>query len=71
MRDEMGVDFGLLLCDEDLVSFYSALGWQSVDNPLVYDQPSGKVAFDDVVMIIGCNREEFPVGEIDLNGFPW
>jgi predicted GNAT family N-acyltransferase len=71
MQDEMSVDFGLLLCDEDLVSFYSRLGWQRVDNPLVYDQPGGKVIWDDVVMVLACNRDHFPVGEVAIQGYPW
>jgi predicted GNAT family N-acyltransferase len=71
MRDGMDVDFGLLLCDDDLVSFYAGLGWQRVDNPLVYEQPGGNVTTDDVVMVLLCNRDHFPEGEINLKGYPW
>ena len=71
MLDEIEVDFGLLMCDEALVPFYERLGWQIARNPLVYDQPSGKVLFDDAVMVLPVKQDGFPDGEIDIHGYPW
>lgn len=71
MVDRMDVDFGPLRCDEAVVLFYERLGWQIVRSPLVYDQPSGKVLFDDAVMVNPIRRDEFPGGRIDIQGSPW
>jgi hypothetical protein len=71
MREEMGVDFGLLMCDEAMIPFYEGLGWRVVDGPLVYDQPGGKELFDDVVMVYPIAEDAFPEGEIDVQGYPW
>jgi GNAT superfamily N-acetyltransferase len=71
MRDELQVAFGLLICDERTIPFYSRLGWQVVEGPLMFDQPSGKVVFDGVTMVLPCVQQEWPEGTIDLCGFPW
>ncbi|NLE45797.1 MAG: GNAT family N-acetyltransferase [Chloroflexi bacterium] len=71
MCDELGVDFGLLLCEEDLIPFYRRLGWQVVSEPAVVDQPGGKVTLHHIVMVISCQQSEWPSGAIDLCGLPW
>jgi predicted GNAT family N-acyltransferase len=71
MCEELGVDFGLLMCDQEVVPFYSKLGWVEVEGPLVYDQPEGKVVFDDKVMIFACSDMSWPQGMIDIRGYPW
>jgi predicted GNAT family N-acyltransferase len=69
--EELGADFGLLMCDRETISFYSGLGWVEVKGPLVYDQPRGKVYFDDAVMIFTCTGRTWPEGIIELCGYPW
>ena len=71
IRDELQVAFGLLICDECMIPFYSRLGWQVVEGPLMFDQPGGKVVFDDVTMVLPCAGENWPEGTIDLCGLPW
>jgi len=71
MRDELGVEFGLLICDDERIPFYRRLGWQVVEGPLTFDQPEGKVIFPDVTMVLQCSEREWPRGAIDLCGFPW
>jgi GNAT superfamily N-acetyltransferase len=71
MREELQVAFGLLICGQNMMPFYSRLGWQVVDGPLVFDQPGGKVVFDDVTMVLPCAGEDWPEGTIDLCGLPW
>jgi len=68
---EMGADFGLLMCDPKMVSFYARLGWAEADAPLVYDHPCGKRTFDDVVMVLSCTGRAWPDGMIDICGYPW
>lgn len=69
--DELDVEFGLLICNEDVVPFYQRLGWEVVEGPLMFDQPSGKVTFEDVAMVLSCKGREWPEGAIDLCGLPW
>jgi predicted GNAT family N-acyltransferase len=71
MCEELAVDFGLLMCDREMVPYYSRLGWVEVDGPLIYDQPQGKVYFDDAVMIFSCKGRAWPDGIIDICGYPW
>ncbi len=71
MAHEMAIEFGLLMCDQKRVSFYQELGWELVENTLVYDQPSGEEIFGDQVMIYPIKGRKFPVGKIDVRGYPW
>ena len=71
MRDQLAVDFGLLVCGLDRVPMYSRLGWQAVPGPLIIDQPQGKVTFADVTMILPCVEMVWRPGIIDLCGLPW
>ncbi len=71
MRDDMGADLGLLLCSEDMVPYYSRLGWQVAPGPVYFDQPSGKVAYGGVAMVLPCREQQVPAGTIDLCGLPW
>jgi len=68
---ELNLDFGLLMCDKKVVSFYKKLGWEVVQGPLVYKQPTGKVEFDDIVMVYHCGSVKWPDGLIDAQGPPW
>ncbi|MEA3439725.1 MAG: GNAT family N-acetyltransferase [Chloroflexota bacterium] len=68
---ELNLEFGLLMCDETVVSFYEKLGWEVVKSLLVFDQPTGKVAFEDTVMVYGCGSKIWPDGRIDVQGPPW
>jgi hypothetical protein len=46
--------------------FIQSLVGVEVESPLVYDQPEGKVIFDDKVMIFGCSNRGWPDGVIDI-----
>lgn len=69
--EEMGVDFGLLFCDEALLSFYGRLGWQRVAGPTLVQVPWGRVPFPEETMVLPCRRHLWPEGTIDLDGLPW
>jgi predicted GNAT family N-acyltransferase len=71
MCEKLGVEFGLLLCDREIVPFYEKLGWTEEEGPLVYDQPHGKVTLEDVFMVYACSEESWPGGLVDLCGYPW
>ena len=71
LRDEVGVEFGLLICNQNMLPYYRKLGWQVVKGPLTCDQPQGKVTFPDVTMVLPCTKKDWPPGVIDLCGLPW
>jgi ribosomal protein S18 acetylase RimI-like enzyme len=71
MRDQLRVEFGLLICNQQMIPYYRKLGWQVVEGPLVFQQPQGPVIFEDVTMILPGIRQEWPPGVIDLGGPPW
>jgi predicted GNAT family N-acyltransferase len=69
--ESLRLKFGLLMCDESVIPFYEQLGWKVISGPLVCEQPSGKIAFDDIVMVYSGRNEDFPEGLIDAQGPPW
>ena len=71
MRNDLQVDFGLLICGQGMIPYYQRLGWQLVPGPMVFDQPGGQITFHDPVMVLPCRKEEWPDGIIDLCGLPW
>jgi len=71
LRDELDVEFGLLICNRPMLPYYRKLGWQVVEGPLTFDQPQGKVTFPDVTMVLPCTKKDWPPGVIDLCGLPW
>ena len=71
LSGELSVEFGLLICGQEMEPFYRRLGWEVVHGPLVFDQPAGRVTFDDLVMVLPCQGRKWPTGTIDLCGLPW
>lgn len=72
----LGADAGMLYCLDALVPYYAALGWQVVNRPVHYQQPTGAGVLDtpntdDNVMILPCGGFAFPAGEIDVQGTLW
>lgn len=47
------------------------LGSLARGGPLVFDQPDGKLAFQDVTMILPLRGRAWPNGPIDLRSLPW
>jgi GNAT superfamily N-acetyltransferase len=62
---------GLLICREPVALFYERVGWQRVPGPLVFDQPTGKVAWHRPILVSLCRLRAWPAGTIDLCGLPW
>ncbi|MDI6871554.1 MAG: GNAT family N-acetyltransferase [Bacillota bacterium] len=71
LRDELGVDFGLLLCREELVPFYAAQGWKRVPPPVLIEQPRGKVPLGLEAMALALREKPWPPGALDLCGLPF
>ena len=72
LYNELKCDYGLLLCADNLLPYYSRLNWYKVDAKLYYDQPDGKQLYDSNTMLIGPQtKDKIEPSVIDLNGLPW
>jgi aminoglycoside 2'-N-acetyltransferase I len=72
LRGQPDVDFGLLVCEADLVPFYEHLGWQRFAGDLFVTQRKIRVPFTfNLPMTIPIRLEESLGGIIDLLGPPW
>lgn len=71
--EELECAFGLLLCADALLPFYSRLGWYKLENcSLRYHQPSGEQLYDSNVMLLSPGQQRsFRPQHINLNGLPW
>lgn len=72
LRAEQAVDFSLLVCRDELASYYVRLGWHHFTGELLVDQRAGKepFTFNEPMVLAGC-REIPAEGVIDLRGMPW
>jgi len=70
-KTQMEVDFGLLLCSEDLVPYYKKLGWELVNETLFFEQSTGRIKWWERVMVFPCTEKHWPTGEVDLCGAAW
>jgi aminoglycoside 2'-N-acetyltransferase I len=72
MADELGAAFGLLVCREELLAFYGALGWRPFAGTMLVEQPDGRVPFTFNRAMVLPLREPAPLaGTLDLCGLPW
>jgi aminoglycoside 2'-N-acetyltransferase I len=71
-REQGDVDFGLLVCEPSLVSFYERHGWRRVLGDLFVTQHQATVPFTfNVAMTTPVRFLEPLTGAIDLLGPPW
>ncbi|HPH95881.1 MAG TPA: GNAT family N-acetyltransferase [Anaerolineaceae bacterium] len=75
MRDTIGADFGLLLCEDHVVPVYASCGWQVVGSSFLFSQPEMAAGerrrLITCVMALPLTGEAWPEGEIDFCGLPW
>ena len=71
-------DFGVLFCGPPVIEFYRKLGWRQIGNPMRYQltgDSESQLANErhGYAMAIGGKRtvDDWPRGEIDLNGPDW
>ena len=71
-RGQGDVDFGLLVCEPDLVPFYERQGWRRFPGNLFVTQLQATVSFTfNLPMTTPVRLEEPLAGTIDLLGPPW
>jgi aminoglycoside 2'-N-acetyltransferase I len=69
-------DLAMLLSSEMAVPFYQSLGWQIIEGPVYYDQPTGKQNLNEVLperptMVLLPEGRDLPRGAVDLCGLPF
>ena len=67
---EWNVDGHLLFCLPRMVAYYEQLGWRTIE-PVVVDQPDGKIESPIPVMVRASTGRSWPAGRVDLCGLPW
>jgi hypothetical protein len=71
-RDQPAVEFALLVCEPELLAYYSRLGWQEFHGRLVCRQHGAVSEFTlNRVMVCGVRSGGPTDGMIDLLGPPW
>jgi aminoglycoside 2'-N-acetyltransferase I len=63
--------FGLLLCRHQVSPVYAKLGWETVEGPTSFMQPSGPVTYPQLTMVMKFGEQSWPGGPINLSGLPW
>jgi predicted acetyltransferase len=71
MKDELGLEYGLLTTGSRRRTFYEWLAWQVVSNPAYFDQPSGKMKNGGLTMCLVMAGKPWPPGAVDFCGLPW
>lgn len=71
MRDEFKVEFGMLFCLDDMLAYYSRLGWQQIFTPVRIEQRGGTMVLPLYAMVIPLTGRDWPLGAVDLCGLPW
>lgn len=64
-------DFGILVCNKELVPFYKKLRWKLLPSPIFFDQPDGKIKSPLEVMYFKTGDKEWN-NEINyFKSLPW
>lgn len=63
--------FGLLICDPVLQTYYAACGWINAAQSIQYLQDGQNRTLDTSVMILPLTDQVWPQGNIDVCGSPW
>ena len=72
LRDDLEVDFGLLVCPAGVIGFYERLGWKVFHGTLLAEQPDGRIEFTlNQPMVLPARLDPPSTGVIDLQGLPW
>jgi aminoglycoside 2'-N-acetyltransferase I len=72
MRDEHGVDFGLLFCEPRYAPLYKRLGWRFFGGEVFVEQPrQGRVRFRVTDPFVFDFKIAPRMGILDLCGLPW
>jgi aminoglycoside 2'-N-acetyltransferase I len=71
MRDNLGLEFGLLLCRPEVSPVYAKSGWVRADGPTTFVRAGVTATYPDFTMILSLTGKRWPQGPIDMIGLPW
>jgi hypothetical protein len=71
IENRLLLPFGLLTCKPRLETFYSSMGWETVEGLNIFAQPTGNRSCGGLIMVKKCGGIPWPEGKIDLCGLPW
>ncbi len=72
LADDLGAAFGLLVCRQPLIPFYSQLGWLPFPGTLLIEQHGTTLPFThNTTMLLPLHAPAPHTGTIDLHGLPW
>ena len=72
LRNELKVDFSLLVCRDELIPYYQKFGWIHFKGDMMVDQSSGKTKFTfNKPMLLEGIKPIPQCDTIDLCGKPW
>lgn len=69
--ESLAAECGLLLCSDDLLGFYSRLGWHQVNSSVRFTQPLEEQVWQANCMVLSLNDRTYEPEEIDLCGLAW
>ncbi len=71
-HERLDIEFGLLVCDHELIPYYSRLGWVDFGGQMLTEQQGRTVPFTfNRVMVIDIMSPAPRTGTIGLRGPPW
>jgi len=71
MKEKLQLEYGLLITGSHRRSLYEVMDWKVIDEPVFFDQPSGKIRNDGLSMYLAMAGKPWPSGIVDFCGLPW
>jgi aminoglycoside 2'-N-acetyltransferase I len=71
MKDDLGVEFGLLLCRHEVSPVYAKMGWIKVAGPTTFTRAGVTATYPHDTMILPLVEKTWQAGPIDMLGLPW
>jgi aminoglycoside 2'-N-acetyltransferase I len=71
MKDDLGVEFGFLLCRHEVSPVYAKSGWIIVRGPTTFMRAGVAATYPNDTMILPLAEKRWPSGAIDMLGLPW
>lgn len=73
IRDELGLEFGVLFCLEFMAAFYRSLGWIELHDDVVIEQSDGRHVLPAELRLMHLDLTQRPwsAGAVELRSAPW
>jgi aminoglycoside 2'-N-acetyltransferase I len=71
MKNDLGLEFGLLLCLHEVSPVYANMGWMVVPGPATFTRAGVAATYPNDTMILRLAGKTWPPGPIDMRGLPW